>query len=138
MFQHFRESLPNAWGLHYDRAIDRRLWTLEGIGYSGIILVGNDNQLLNSRVAYSAANGVVAWGDNLRIENCEIRDANYLAGGFANIVAHGQGSVVRRSSVYNAGRELLRFDYLESGLIEYNHFYNGMIMTHDGGLIYTQ
>jgi hypothetical protein len=59
---HANEALPNAWGLRYDHSIDRELWALAGVGYSGIIMTGSDNQLLNSRIGYSAGNGVCCPG----------------------------------------------------------------------------
>jgi hypothetical protein len=134
---HFRELLPNTWGLNYDRAIDRSLWTLAGIGYSGIIMTGNDNQLLNSKIAYSACNGVVAWGANLRVENNLIHDINYLASSNNAIRTRGPGLVVSRNTAYNAGRDIVGMSYVTAGRIDFNHFYNAMLMTSDGGVLYT-
>jgi Right handed beta helix region len=135
---HFRESLPNAWGVNYDRAIDRQLWTLAGVGYSGIIMTGSDNQLVNSQIAYSSHNGVVAWGDKHRIENNIVHHVNYSGGSMAGIYANGSGIVIRRNTVHTAGREIVLGQFLKRSSVELNDLSNGMLLTTDGGIFYTQ
>jgi len=135
---HFRESLPNAWGLNYDRAIDRQRWTLAGVGYSGIIMTGSGNQLVNSQIAYSSHNGVVAWGDNHRIQNNIVHHMNYSGSRMAGIYANGTGIVIRRNTVHTAGREIVLGEFLRASQLEYNDLYRGMLLTTDGGIFYTQ
>jgi Right handed beta helix region len=134
---HANEALPNAWGLSYDRSIDRELWALAGVGYSGIIMTGSDNQLLNSRIGYSAGNGVVAQGPNHRIENNLIHDVNYLGGNMSGVRANGRNITIRKNTIYNSGRALISSKHMKRGRIELNNLYNSMIMTTDGASVYT-
>src|SRR5262249_36858634 len=125
---HARETLPNAWGVNYDRSIDRSLWTTAGIGYSGIVMTGSNDQIVNSQIAYSYGGGVVFSGNNHLVQNNIIHDINYSGSGMYGIGGTGSvsGISILNNRVYNTGRDVIG-GALRTSSIKYNDLYNGLL-----------
>jgi hypothetical protein len=136
---HARETLPNAWGVNYDRHIDRSLWTTAGIGYSGIVMTGSNNRLINSQIAYSYGAAVVFSGNNHLIQNNIIHHINYSGSGMPGIGGHGSvgGISILNNRVYDVGRDVIG-GALRASSVKYNDLYNGLLLTSDGALLYVQ
>ena len=110
---------------------------------TGILLSGKRNALLDSTVAYSAGNGVVLDGESHRLENNVIHDVNYTAVDGAAIrtrcgctMEYSYGHVIRRNTLFNAGRSIIVHRVTGGLSIEYNHLYEGGLQTDDNGLTY--
>ena len=104
---------------------------------SGIYLNGSNNSLTNSRIAYGAGHGLFIYGSNSRAENNVIHDVDYGAGSGNGIRAYGSGHVIKGNTIYNTGREGVKIASAPKAKVTYNHIYNSMLQTTDGGGIYT-
>lgn len=105
---------------------------------SGIILGGTNNVLKNSTVAYCPGNLVMLDGQNNQVVNNVLHDAGY--GPFyttevANINVRGKNHLVSHNTLYNAGRSVIAGSP-DNARIQYNHGYNAMQLTDDGGFMY--
>jgi hypothetical protein len=104
-----------------------------GITGSGIVLVGNNNVLRNSTIAFSAGNGMLAMGDNPRVFNNVIHDVDY-AGSEASPIALSfyeppvNHFVLAWNTLYNSGRQGIYHGLFSpksgSGRILHNDIYN--------------
>lgn len=114
---------------------------------SGINIKGNNNSLINSRIAYSAGTGLSVEGSNHKIENNVVSDVCYAGYEGAGIyIVAGRGHKVTQNTVYNSGRHSLIYNPLnsydssqyESDIkITHNDLYNSNLQTPDGGVLYT-
>ncbi|MDF2648310.1 MAG: galA [Paenibacillus sp.] len=103
----------------------------------GINIVGNNNEIKNSTVAYSSGTLINIDGSNNRIVNNIIHDGSYMASydplvkltsGVMNLISHNE---IRDSGRFNI------YWYKGSAEIQYNDIYNGMWLSRDGALIYS-
>ena len=122
---------------HYT-LVPRQPWKT-GTEDTGVILMGRDNVLKNSRLAFSAGNGVTLLGQNNTVENCVIHDTNYTPTDAAGIFVGSPsiGHVVSRNTLYNSGRSGLVHRSLRGGKIIHNEIYNAGLQMRDVGLTYT-
>ena len=104
---------------------------------SGITIVGNNNEIKNSTIAYSTGTLIKIAGDNNRIVNNNIHDGDYMSSYAALIVLQsGNQNLISRNTVRDSGRTNIYWKK-GSAVIEYNNIYNGMWISTDGGLLYT-
>jgi len=121
-------------------------------GYKGIFLSGSNNAFKNSSVAVTAGTGVWLYGDHNTVTNCRIHDINYThtydAGiGFGKRDIYDDrecmGHQVSRNTIYNCGRSAVNFDKCGNTeqndpiRISYNDISRCMLLSSDGGAIYT-
>lgn len=104
----------------------------------GIILMGNNHKLLNSKIRYSAESGVYISGDNIVISDNLIRDVNYAAATEAAAVkiVGGKNNLIQNNVLYNSARALISF----SGgphKITRNLMHDPLLQTDDNGAFYT-
>jgi hypothetical protein len=117
-------------------------YTLMATGWSrpdttGIYLLGSHSVLRDSVIAYSAGHGVAVGGSDNRVENVVVHDVGYNAGNDAGINMRGNGHVVTRNTVYNAGRSGIKIGYARGFKLTHNLIHDVMQQATDGGGIYT-
>ncbi len=105
-------------------------------GLNGALIVGNENSVINSEIAYSAGNGIAMLGNNNLVENCLIHDFGYAGTNSTGVYFKGWNSVLMRSTLFNSGQNLLKLDSCQGCRITRNFFYEAMLLTNDGGSIY--
>lgn len=102
----------------------------------GISIVGNDNIVKNSTIAYSSGALVNINGNNNRIVNNSIHDGAYMASYDPLLkLSSGTGNMISRNEMKNSGRYIIYWD-VGVGEISYNDISNGMWLSRDGALIY--
>jgi hypothetical protein len=104
---------------------------------SGIALLGTDSVIKDSRITYSAGNGVFLGGSRNRVENCVISDVDYNAGDEAGVYTLGPGHVVYRNTISNTARSGVVHRYSPGAKILNNVIHDVMLQTTDGGGTYT-
>ena len=105
---------------------------------SGIQLGGSDNVLKNSIIAYSPGNLVSLAGENNRVVNNLMHDAAYgpaYTTNQAHIYITGKDHLISHNTLYNSGRGAIAGSP-NNARIQYNHAYDVMKLTDDGGFIY--
>jgi hypothetical protein len=112
---------------------------VEGLG---IQIGGSYNVMKNSRVAFSAGDGITVTGTNNTVQNCVVHDVNYIANDSALIQVGSEqslnsGHLITNNTLYNAGRSGLLHRHLGGGTLTMNHVYNVGLSSQDLGLTYT-
>jgi len=108
---------------------------------SGIIMNGSGNTLQDSAIAYSAGNGIALMGSNNSVRNSLIHHTGYMGTYASGINMFGPGNVIQNDTIHTSGRFQV---YLNSSVapndndqISFSNLFDGMILTLDGGEIYT-
>jgi hypothetical protein len=104
---------------------------------SGILLLGRDSVIKDSRITYSAGNGVFLGGSRNRVENCVISNVAYNAGDEAGVYTLGPGHVVLRNTISHTGRSGVVHRYSPGAKILHNLIHTVLLQTTDGGGTYT-
>jgi hypothetical protein len=102
---------------------------------------GSYNEWNNSTIEYSAGDGIYVAGSNNKITNCIIHDVCYSAT-FAAAIDAGWGETCNQgvfsgNTLYNSGRYVAMFYGARAAKILYNHMYDAMLLSRDGGIAYT-
>jgi autotransporter-associated beta strand protein len=116
-------------------------WTSAGVESSGIMLRGSDNELRNSRIAYSAGNGVLLLGARHKVFNNTIHDVNYAATDAAAIHTGNRYGTstdheISYNTLTNAGRSLIVHRSLRRGNIHHNDMSYAGLQVNDLGATY--
>ncbi len=103
-------------------------------------MTGRDNVFRNSRIAFSAGDGIRVGGVGNRVENCLLRDLNYAGAWLAPIMTEPEagasvGAVISRCTIRNAGRNSILFQLAEQLTIEYCDVSKASLLVKDCGLI---
>ena len=104
---------------------------------SGIMLLGTDSSIRDSRITFSAGNGVFLGGSRNRVENCVISNVAYNAGDEAGVYTLGPGHLVYRNTIFNTGRSGVVHRYSPGARILNNVIHDVLLQTTDGGGTYT-
>lgn len=116
-----------------------------GLG-SGILLVGSNNVLRNSTIAFSAGNGVLAMGDSPRIFNNVIHNVDYAGSEASPIALSFYEPAVDRfilawNTLYNSGHQGIYHGLFSpksgNGRILHNDIYNYGLQGAGVGCTYT-
>jgi hypothetical protein len=107
---------------------------------SGVIINGTGNVLENSTISYSAGNGVALTGSNNTIKNNLIQYVDYAADYCSAITLTfevGSSNTIEYNTIHADAR--FGIDYLAgtNEEIGYNNFFDAMMVSRDGGEIYT-
>jgi len=127
--------------INHIRATYLSQFTWETLGYqqpanSGIMLYGNNSVLENSTIAWSAGDGVIVRGSNVRVTQNVIHDIDYNAGDSAGVRVYGATDTVDHNLIYNAARNGIIVQG-QADQITANTIHDVMLQTSDGGAIYT-
>ena len=115
----------------------------KGMTDSGIILFGQNHQLSDSTIAFSAGNGVTLAGSNHKIKNNIIHDVGYTATDTSAITTGlygdygSSGHLIQNNTLYNAGRSIIVHRETQALKILNNHLYNAGLIASDLGMTYT-
>jgi hypothetical protein len=104
---------------------------------TGIVLNGSNNSITNSVIAYSAGDGILALGYNNTIENNTVHDCDYSATDCAGVRTWGGDDNISYNTIYNCGRDGIKFSNTTDTQVAHNLVYDVMLQTTDGGGIYT-
>lgn len=104
---------------------------------NGILLAGKRNILMNSEVAYAAGGLVSLQGENNRIINSYLHDADYAGGWASAVTVAGSGHQVSRNTITRAGRDIISMRQAKGAIIEYNDLSYAGELCEDLGTIYT-
>lgn len=104
---------------------------------SGILLLGSDSVIRDSRITFSAGNGVFLGGSRNRVENSVISGVAYNAGDEAGVYLLGPGHVVSRNTISDTGRSGVVHRYSPGARILNNVIHTVLLQTTDGGGTYT-
>ncbi|MFD2332980.1 discoidin domain-containing protein [Cohnella sp. GCM10020058] len=102
----------------------------------GIAIVGDNNEIKNSTIAYSSGTLINIDGSNNRIVNNYIHDGSYMASYDPLLkLSSGTNNIISSNKMENSGRYII---YWNNGIAEisYNDISNGMWLSRDGALIY--
>jgi len=101
----------------------------------GLTILGNNNTIKNSEIAYSAFGGIDMNGKNINIVNNLIHHINYRGTSVGAIWLEGRDYLISHNTVHTTSRAILGIYSLQKSVIQYNRLYNGGIMGNDFGLI---
>jgi len=103
----------------------------------GINIGGSNNEVKNSKIAYSTGTLINIDGSNNRIVNNSIHDGSYFAA-YDPVVklSTGARNLISNNDMYNSGRYILYWNR-GSAEIQYNDIHDGMWLSRDGALIYS-
>jgi hypothetical protein len=104
---------------------------------SGIVINGSGNILQNSTISYSAGTGVALEGNNNIIRNNLIQNIDYIGDYASGIVIDGNGNTVQNNTIDNVGRQAILPNAVVNEDISYNNLHDSMVISRDGGAIYT-
>jgi hypothetical protein len=141
--RHCRLVGLDARHVSHETVIGEYCWNAMGLT-TGLRLFGEGHELRDSRIAFSAGNGVTVRGRNHVIENCIIHDVNYrgtdcaaIQTGFSNEgITLSEGHRIVRNTLYNAGRSVLVHRSSGGLTITHNHIYNAGLLMDDLGVTY--
>ena len=115
-----------------------------GVKDTGIILQGRNHTLQDSRIAYSAGNGVLLHGSGHRVENNVVHDVAYAGGDAAAVNMSckqcggtSSGHLVSHNTLYNAGRSILLHRQVQRSRILHNDLSRAGLQMDDLGITYT-
>jgi hypothetical protein len=115
---------------------------------TGIVLHGSGNTIVNSKINFSACNGVVITNNNNTVRNNLISNINYMGNDCSGVYASGTGHVIKNNTIFNAGRSAIfptpLWDpiYNPKSLspsnidISFNNLFNTAMLSSDVGAIY--
>ncbi len=104
---------------------------------SGIVLNGTGNVLQNSVISYSAGAGVAVDGSNNTVRNNLIENIDYIGDYDSAVDLEADGNTVVQNTIHSVGRQAIYLYALNSEQISYNNIFESMMLSRDGGEIYT-
>ena len=115
---------------------------------TGIVLHGSGNTIVNSKINFSACNGVVITNSNNTVRNNLISNINYMGNDCSGVFASGTGHVIKNNTIFNVGRSAIFPTPLWDPIynpktispnnidISYNNLFNAAMLSSDIGAIY--
>jgi hypothetical protein len=139
------DNVRVTYGSHYIYRRSYNEYADIDLGFNGVYLKGDDNTTRNSEIAFSAGNGISFEGDRNTVENCLIHDFGYMGPfssgvyfkGPESIFDSSTGSKVTYSTLFNSGRDTLLLTNCQECKITHNYLYESLLLTNDGGTIYS-
>ncbi|MBM7565802.1 OmpL47-type beta-barrel domain-containing protein [Paenibacillus sacheonensis] len=103
----------------------------------GLSIVGDNNEIKNSTIAYSSGTLINIEGSGNRIVNNVIHDGSYMASYDPLVkLSSGTGNLISRNEIRDSGRFNIYWRS-GSGEISYNDISKGMWLSRDGALLYS-
>lgn len=129
----------------FESGFDRFGGTLHGMDYNepknwsgkGVIISGNRNTFINSKVQHSWGDGLTVWGTNHILKNCMINDCDWMGTDCAPLNITGNNHHVTHSTFSKTARSVLVHRKLTNSKILYNEIAEGGLLNDDLGLTYT-
>lgn len=106
-------------------------------GKAAIKVQGSNNVVEKCEVAFNAASGIDARGNNLLIKNNYIHDCDFLAVYDGPLIIRGiNNTLVEKNTIFNGGRDAIQYNG-ESNEIAYNDVSKSNRLADDCALFYT-
>ena len=102
---------------------------------TGILISGTGNVLRDSKIFYSAGNGIKLSGASNQVVNNEIAFTDYIGNYAAPLKISGTGHLISHNSIHDTGRDCIQISGGEH-LIQYNDIYHAGWIAHDLGMTY--
>ncbi len=113
------------------------LRVLDPLPPSRNVMTGKNNEWRRCLVAYSATSALRIGGEDNRLINCVVHDADYLGRGNGGInLGRSVGARLERCTVFRAGRDTISHHGSKRIRLEYNDLYYGNMLNNDSGAIY--
>ena len=101
------------------------------------VVTGKNNEWRRCLVAYAATSALRLGGENNRLVNSIVHDANYLGTGRGGLdLGRSVGAVVSHCSVFRAGRDTIQHHGAKRIRIEYCDIYHTNMLNADSGAMY--
>jgi hypothetical protein len=101
------------------------------------LVTGKNNQWRRCLVAYAATSAMHIGGENNRLVNCVLHDANYLGTGRGGLdLGQSVGAQVQNCTIFRAGRDIVCHQDSKQLRFEYNDLYGANVLNHDAGAMY--
>lgn len=101
------------------------------------VVTGKNNQWRRCLIAYAATSALRLGGENNRLVNSIVRDANYLGTGRGGLdLGRSLGAVVSQCSIFRAGRDTIQHGGAKRIRIEYSDIYHTNMLNADSGALY--
>lgn len=100
------------------------------------VVTGRNNEWRRCSIVYSATTALRLAGENNRITNSIVHDANYLGTSRGALELSGTGAVVRQCSLYRAGRDIVQHGGAKKIRVEYNDIHHANMLNNDSGATY--
>lgn len=102
------------------------------------VVTGRDNEWRRCSIVESAGTALRMAGENNRLINSIIHDANYSGSyqGALDLRA-SDGAVVSHCTIFRAGRDIIQHHGSKRIRLEYNRLYRANMLNHDSGAIYS-
>ncbi|TYA65946.1 T9SS type A sorting domain-containing protein [Seonamhaeicola marinus] len=106
-------------------------------GKAAIKVQGSDHIIEKCEVAFNAASGIDARGNNLIIRNNYVHDCDFLAVYDGPLIIRGiNNTLVKNNTIFNGGRDAIQYNG-ETNEIAYNNVYKSNRLADDCALFYT-
>lgn len=112
-------------------------------GSWGVYVTGEGNTITNNYFGSSWASCLTLDGTNTIVKNNILRDGNWMAERFGLMNIHSKGDKITHNTVYDAGRGAVDggnrawiYKWGTDYEFGYNHLYNSMMLSVDGGVFY--
>lgn len=101
------------------------------------VVTGKNNQWRRCLIAYAASSALRIGGENNRLLDSIVHDANYLGTGRGGIdLGRSVGGVVSHCSIFRTGRDTIQHHGSKRVRIEYCDIYHTNLLNNDSGAIY--
>jgi len=103
----------------------------------GVVLSGSQNTIENCVVAHSWGDGISMDGSDNTVKNCLIYDVDKAGVYCANVYCQGSDHHVQGNTLKNSGRFCINHQYATNATISYNDISYALLLTCDGGAVYS-
>lgn len=101
------------------------------------VMTGKNNEWRRCLVAYAAASALHVGGEDNRLVNCVLHDANYLGTGHGGLdLGRSSGAQIRQCTVCRTGRDAVQHGGSRRIRFEYNDVYQANMLNNDAAAIY--
>lgn len=123
--------------LHGKSSFQRNKWTNKNSLGLGIAVFGDNNKIENCEISWSAGDGVSLYGSGNTLQNSSIHYANYLGTDAAPLSIGGSGNKVIQNEISHGGRGVVTMLSAQEFELKYNRIHHCGLLAWDVGLIYT-
>ncbi len=110
---------------------------ISNVNASGsVVNRGNNVTIVNCEFAYSSGSILTLYGNDCKVVNNYLHDANYAGRGSGAVTLAGRKQVFSYNTVHDAGRDIIYMSGLSESIVEHNDLARAGWLTHDLGMIY--
>ncbi len=102
----------------------------------GVVVLGKHIRIANCEIAYSSGSGVVLFGEDNQLLNSYVHDTDYVGTYASCVQMKGTRNVVSHCTMTRSGRSIIDYAGMYKGLIQHNEMSYAGMLTSDLGLTY--